>query len=149
MVYGTKEVLADSLVMVAEDIGVPCAIPLVQILVQKLTERDLTDLVSRLGACNREESALPLFNAGKNDKFPTSLDHLEGTRRKEIKRKELQKAIFFPLIEPALEIHRKRLVSQEQRDVSCHYLSPLRDPKDEQSHDIRLLKHAVSYSITS
>ncbi|KAI9694600.1 MAG: hypothetical protein M1822_000216 [Bathelium mastoideum] len=142
MVYGAKEMLADSLVMVAEDIGVPCAIPVARIIVQEMNESNLTALVSQLGACNREESGLSFFDTGRHEGFPTRLDDTVGIRRHEAKRKELQTAVFLPLVAPALAIHRKRLVTKEQRDIICHYYSTLDDPRDQQKHDIRLIKHA-------
>ena len=143
MVYGVKEILGDSLAAIAEDIELPYAYPVIQMVVQTFTETELTELISQLGHCNGEESALPFFSSGKEEKFPTRLDDTGRVPHKDGIRKAHQQSILLPYIEPAIEIHRERLRKLEQRDITCYYYSIRSDTRDEQEHDVRMISHAV------
>lgn len=144
MVYGAKEILADSLLMFLEDAGLPHAYAISDVVANYCNESELAGLVSDLGACNRDDSGSPFFNAGREEEFPTVSDGTEGARSKDLERKERQKEILLPLVDSALDMHQNRLIRDELRDITCHYYSMHDDARQEQSHDIRMIKIAVS-----
>ena len=138
MVYGAKEILADTLMMIVDDIKLPHAYPIAQMIVLYFSESELSDLMSKLGACNKEDSALRFSNGGRDE------DATESYRREEHERRSRQIEILFPLIPTALRLNGEYLAEHEQRDVTCHYHCIQHDPRDEMSLHIRMVSEAVS-----